>query len=91
MNDMMNHSMSEPMIDCETVMQQLWDYLDQELTPERMRAIEMHVHVCDRCSPQVEFERAFLRTLDAARRTISNEHSLRERVVAQLRTLGYSA
>ena len=84
-------NMGEPMLDCEEVMKQLWDFLDEELTPDRMRQIEAHVHVCKRCSPHVEFERSFLRALSEARARMSDEHSLRERVVAQLRTLGYSA
>lgn len=83
--------MMEPMLDCDAVMRQLWDYLDGELSPERMQAIEAHVKMCGRCSPQVEFERAFLKALAAARAEVSNEGSLRDRVVAQLRTRGYSA
>ncbi len=91
MNDAMNESMSEPMLDCEAVMKQLWDYLDDELTPERMQAIRAHVQMCERCSPQVQFERAFLSVLGAARTAVADEGSLRDRVVAQLRTLGYTA
>jgi anti-sigma factor (TIGR02949 family) len=91
MNDAMNESMSGPMLDCEAVMKQLWDYLDEELTPERMQAIKEHVQMCERCSPQVQFERAFLSVLGAARQVVANEESLRSRVVAQLRTMGYTA
>ncbi len=83
--------MMEPMLDCTAVMKQLWDYLDGELSPERMQAIEAHVKMCGRCSPQVEFERAFLKALAAARAEVTDVGSLRDRVVAQLRTHGYSA
>ena len=83
--------MMEPMLDCAAVMKQLWDYLDGELSPERMAAIEAHVKMCGRCSPQVEFERAFLKALAAARGEESNAETLRDRVVAQLRTRGYTA
>jgi anti-sigma factor (TIGR02949 family) len=83
--------MMEPMLDCDAVMRQLWDYLDGELSPERMRAIEEHVKMCGRCSPQVEFERTFLKALEAARLDVANEGSLRDRVLAQLRTRGYTA
>ena len=83
--------MMEPMLDCAAVMKQLWDYLDGELSPERVQAIEAHVKMCGRCSPQVEFERAFLKALMAARAEVTNEGSLRDRVVTQLRTQGYSA
>ncbi len=87
----MGDDMGESMINCEEVMQQLWDFLDEELTPDRMRQIEAHVHLCKRCSPQVAFERSFLRALEDARARINDEQSLRERVIRQLRTLGYSA
>jgi hypothetical protein len=56
-----------------------------------MVAIEAHVRMCERCSPQIEFERAFLDVLSAARARVREELPLRERVIAQLRTLGYSA
>jgi hypothetical protein len=62
----MDGDMGESMLDCEAVMKQLWDYLDQELTPDRMQLIEAHVHLCERCSPQVAFERSFLRALSEA-------------------------
>ncbi len=87
----MDDGMDEPMLNCEEVMKQLWDYLDEELTPDRMKQIEAHVHMCERCSPQVAFERSFLRALAEARTRINDERSLRERVIQQLRTLGYSA
>jgi mycothiol system anti-sigma-R factor len=83
--------MMEPMLDCTAVMKQLWDYLDGELSAERMAAIEAHVKMCGRCSPQVEFERAFLKALAAARGEGTSSESLRERVVKQLRTRGYTA
>jgi anti-sigma factor (TIGR02949 family) len=80
----------EPMLDCDAVMRQLWDYLDGELTQERMAAIEAHVHVCNRCIPQVEFERSFLAALHAARKETATDNSLKERVLSRLRGMGYS-
>lgn len=77
-----------PMLDCDTVMRQLWDYLDGELSPERMAAIHAHLAVCKRCFPQYEFERAFLDALDRARREHSNPSRLRERVMEALHAEG---
>jgi len=91
MKGSMSGGMGDSMLDCEAVMRQLWDFLDGELSPERMQQIEAHVHTCAHCSPQAEFERSFLRALAEARARISDEQSLRERVILQLRTLGYSA
>lgn len=79
----------KPMIDCDAVMRQLWDYLDGELTAERMAEIEAHVAMCGRCTPQVEFERSFKAALRAARDELIDTSRLRERVVESLRTLGF--
>ncbi|MGH7700693.1 MAG: anti-sigma factor family protein [Gemmatimonadales bacterium] len=51
------------MVSCREVIQQLWDYLDGELPPERMGAIAEHLAECARCYPQYRFEFAFLEAL----------------------------
>lgn len=71
-----------PMLDCDAVMRQLWDYLDGELTPERTSQIRAHIEMCKRCYPQYEFERSFLDLLSARRR----EHSDPARLHAKLMT-----
>ena len=80
-----------PMLDCDSVMRQLWDYLDDELTADRMDAIREHLTMCGRCQPQAEFEQAFLKALARARREHSNPPSLAQRVRAALAERGYSA
>jgi anti-sigma factor (TIGR02949 family) len=80
----------KPMLDCGAVMRQLWDYLDGELSPERMDAIREHIKMCDRCHPHAEFERTFLAALAAARRQHSNPAQLAGRVRAALVARGYS-
>lgn len=80
-----------PMLDCEAVMRQLWDYIDGELTEERMAAIRAHLALCARCQPQHDFERTFLRTLARVRSEHSNPVSVRERVMATLRKEGFAA
>ena len=82
------HMHGAEMLDCDAVMQQLWDYLDGELSAERMAAIRAHLAVCARCYPQYEFERAFLTALDGAQREHSNPAGLRSRVTAALRDAG---
>lgn len=79
-----------PMLDCDAVMRQLWDYLDGELTDERMMAIREHLALCARCYPQFEFERTFLETLGRARREHSDPERVRERVFAALRAEGFA-
>ena len=51
------------MVSCREVIEQLWDYLDGELPPERMDEIAGHLAECARCYPQYRFEFAFLEAL----------------------------
>lgn len=82
---------AEKMLDCEAVVRQLWDYLDDELTEDRMEAIRAHVAVCARCYPHFEFERAFLETLARLRREHPDMDRVRDRVIAALRAEGFGA
>ena len=77
-----------PMLDCEAVMRQLWDYLDAELTPQGMIQIQAHLTKCERCYPQYTFERAFLNALSARRPTHSNPDRLQANLTALLRDRG---
>lgn len=79
------------MMNCEEVMRQLWDYLDGELTPERMQAIEAHLAMCGRCHPQAEFERAFLRAVASARAEPADQGGLAARVRRALRAEGFQS
>lgn len=77
-----------PMLDCESVMRQLWDFLDAELTPDRMAAIRAHLELCKRCYPQYEFERSFLDAVAASGRQHSSLDRLRVQVTQALETKG---
>lgn len=77
-----------PMLDCEAVMRQLWDYLDGELTPERAAAIRAHLELCRRCYPQYEFERSFLDAVAASARQHSNLERLRAQLAESLKAKG---
>ncbi|MEO8945200.1 MAG: zf-HC2 domain-containing protein [Gemmatimonadaceae bacterium] len=76
-------------LDCEAVMRQLWDYLDNELTSERMDAIRGHLAMCARCYPQYDFEREFLTNLSRLRPQHSNPAMLRARVIDALQRSGF--
>ena len=45
-------------IDCETVMRQLFDYLDDEVNATASAEIKHHLHDCRSCFSRVEFEDA---------------------------------
>lgn len=76
-------------IDCRTAVQQLWDYLDEELTPERMDAVRQHLERCGRCLPHHDYARVFLAALAAAREGEARApDTLRLRVMESLRAAG---
>jgi len=79
-----------PMLDCDSVMRQLWDFLDGELDADRINAIQDHLKMCERCHPHAEFERTFLRALAQARREPANPGGLAARVRNALRERGFS-
>ena len=47
-------------LDCEDVVRDVWDWLDNELDQDRWAAIEAHLAGCTGCSEHVEFARSFL-------------------------------
>ncbi len=79
---------TSPMLDCESAMRQLWDYLDGELTPDRMAAVRAHLELCKRCYPQLEFERSFLDAVANTAREHSDPERLRRRLIERLQAEG---
>jgi len=86
---MIDEMRMDQMLTCDDVMRQLWDYLDAELTPDRMAAVAAHLSVCTRCYPQYDFERAFLKAVRAAQRDHPVSPTLRVRVQEALRAEGF--
>jgi len=78
-------------IDCRTAVQKLWDYLDDELTPERMEEVRRHLERCGDCLPHHEYGRVFLAALSSARQSDAHaSEGLRRRVMESLRAAGFS-
>lgn len=77
-----------PMLDCEAVMRQLWDYLDGELTSDRMSLIAGHLDLCKRCDPHYDFERSFLDAIAGSARAHSDPERLRATLLSALRARG---
>ena len=79
-------------IDCRTAVQKLWDYLDQELTPERMAEVQGHLDRCASCLPHHDYARMFLAALSEAREDdVRAPALLRRRVMENLRAAGFNA
>lgn len=75
-------------LDCRTAMAQLWDFLDQELTAEKMEAVRRHLDECGSCHPHAEFAEHFLSALGRCRCADPMPETLRERVIGTLRSSG---
>ena len=85
-----SHHPMAAMLDCESVLRQLWDFLDGELTPERTADIRLHIEVCQRCYPHFQFERSFLDAISARRRSHSDPERLRAMLHQALLAKGLS-
>jgi anti-sigma factor (TIGR02949 family) len=48
-------SVEPRMIPCSEAVRELWDYLDQRLTPEAQAEVEQHLAFCRRCCGEMEF------------------------------------
>jgi len=75
-------------MDCDQVVRTLWDYLDGELTDERMNEVRAHLKACRGCFPHFDFERAFLDALAKSKEEQAAPDELRRKVVAKLRKAG---
>ncbi|HEX4935139.1 MAG TPA: zf-HC2 domain-containing protein [Gemmatimonadaceae bacterium] len=69
-------------------MQALWDYVDCELTPDRMAAMERHLAECTHCHPHAEFAERFLRAIHETRVDCGCPNEVRSKVLAKLREAG---
>lgn len=45
---------------CHEVLRRLDDYLDRELGPEELEAVERHLEVCAQCAREAHFEASIL-------------------------------
>lgn len=78
-----------PEVNCTRAMQQLWDFLDRELTDEQMGAVRRHVESCSSCFPHKAWAEHFLDALHSLRDERLMPPELKARVMEQLRAAGY--
>ena len=77
-------------LSCEEVVRAIWDYIDDEIVPDRARLIREHLDTCDGCRGLFNFEGAFLRAVSRlADDGALDTPDLRSRVVAALKAQGY--
>lgn len=56
--------MKAEMIDCRSVMERLWAFLDGELEPPNEAEMREHLRMCKRCYPKYDFQRAYFRMME---------------------------
>ncbi|HJU72210.1 MAG TPA: zf-HC2 domain-containing protein [Gemmatimonadaceae bacterium] len=79
-----------PDINCSRAMQQLWDFLDQELTDHQMVVVRHHIESCSSCFPHKAWAERFLEALHSLRDEKLMPPEVKARVIEQLRLAGYS-
>jgi anti-sigma factor (TIGR02949 family) len=72
-------------VDCAQALTNLGDYLKQELTPELMAEVRLHLERCRECFEHAQFEESFLKMLEMRARKETCPAQLRARILALLR------
>ncbi len=78
------------LIDCETAVRALYDYLDGRLPDATTSAVQGHVETCRNCASHFTFARRLIELVPAALPLGGESAVLRERILASLTSEGYS-
>ncbi len=79
---------AQPKMNCGKALQQLFDYLDGELTPERMASVREHLEGCGHCLDHADFERKFLEALQATKGERRCPAAVKAKVLESLKEAG---
>ncbi len=79
-----------PDVNCTRAMQQLWDFLDRELTDQQMAAVRSHLESCSDCFPHQAWAERFLEALHSVRDERLMPPEVKARVIERLRSAGYA-
>lgn len=77
-----------PMMDCDTAIRMLWDFLDGKLGPVDEAAVREHVQMCRHCHPHASFGEIVINAVAAQRAPRVEDATLRHRVLEALRAEG---
>lgn len=75
---------SETRAACEAILRRLDDYIDRELSPEEMGAVERHIDDCLHCAGRFRFEMSLIRELRSRLRRIALPGDLAARISLRL-------
>ncbi len=70
-------------------MMQLYDFLDGELSAERMGLIREHIEQCRPCYAHAQFERDILDIIGGGWKDVAASANLRDRIRTGLREAGF--
>lgn len=76
---------------CETVVRQLWPFLDGVISDAEQERVIRHLQECERCSSHFEFAKAFLDAVNASGSTEVASDRLQQRVLRALAADGFTA
>lgn len=68
------------MLNCDEVAERLYSYLDRELSPEEMAAVQRHLDTCPRCRRWFVFEENILRLVGECARRVRAPEELAARI-----------
>ena len=71
-------------MECEEVLERLWEYLDHELDPEEAATLRAHLVGCAGCYPSFRCDHAFLELLAGLQRRCSAPPAFVAAIRAQL-------
>lgn len=74
---------------CESVVRQLWPYIDGQLAATEREQIVAHLQACGRCQSHMDFAAAFLEALERVGPRAIASDALRARVTAALSSEGF--
>lgn len=72
-------------MDCQDCLEQLYRYLDKELSAEEIATVQVHLDACGGCTDHFFFEARFIEKIQKACAEDRAPDTLRERIVLRLR------
>lgn len=73
---------------CADVLRHLWDYLDDQITPEGGERLRAHIAACPTCQSYEGYQSCFLEAVKKLRTELGAPDALRERLAGGLKDQG---
>jgi mycothiol system anti-sigma-R factor len=71
-------------MNCREALEHLYEFLDEELTPELQNEVRQHLEACSPCGERFDSQDAFLKFLQARCRSKSAPPELKRRILHEL-------